>query len=64
MAENVNIVIKAFDKTEAAFAGIRNGFAKIGQAADKVNPCKEQAHEGCKGLPVELVKLLTAQARL
>ena len=36
MAENVNIVIKAFDKTEAAFAGIRNGFAKIGQAADKV----------------------------
>ena len=36
MAENVNIVIKAFDKTEAAFAGIRNGFAKIGKAADKV----------------------------
>jgi hypothetical protein len=36
MAENVNIIIKAFDKTEAAFAGIRNGFAKIGKAADKV----------------------------
>ena len=36
MAENVNIIIKAFDKTEAAFAGIRKQFAKVGASADKL----------------------------
>ena len=36
MAENVNIVIKAFDKTEAAFSAIRKQFARVGAAADKL----------------------------
>ena len=36
MAENVNIVIKAFDKFEGVFAGARKGLAKIGMAAEKV----------------------------
>ena len=36
MAENVNIVIKAFDKFEGVFAGARKGLAKIGIAAEKV----------------------------
>ena len=36
MAENVSIIIKAFDQTEAAFAGIRAQFAKLGVAADKL----------------------------
>ena len=36
MAENVNIVIKAFDKTEAVFSGIRAQFQKLGAASDKL----------------------------
>tara|TARA_R110002167_G_scaffold84658_3_gene230093 strand:+ start:416 stop:2215 length:1800 start_codon:yes stop_codon:yes gene_type:complete len=36
MAENVNIVIKAFDKTESVFSGIRAQFEKLGAASDKL----------------------------
>tara|TARA_R110000782_G_scaffold265471_2_gene359194 strand:- start:2197 stop:3996 length:1800 start_codon:yes stop_codon:yes gene_type:complete len=36
MAENVNIVIKAFDKTESVFSGIRAQFQKLGAASDKL----------------------------
>jgi uncharacterized protein Yka (UPF0111/DUF47 family) len=36
MAENLNIIIKAFDKTEAVFSGIRAQFEKLGAASDKL----------------------------
>jgi hypothetical protein len=36
MAENVNIVIKAFDKTESVFSGIRARFEKLGAASNKL----------------------------
>lgn len=36
MAENVNIVIRAFDKTESVFSGIRAQFQKLGAASDKL----------------------------